>query len=282
MSERLTLLVVAYNSAEALRWQAAHCAPLPTLIVDNASADDTVRTAEELGHKVLPLDANIGFGRGIMAGLAETESEFALILNPDAAIDAASLAELLAAADRYRDCDLFVPRIVDEEGVVFFRYETSFEPRQRHRAPPEGEACVPVISGAAMLVRVSPFRAFGGFDPKIFLYFEEDELCFRYRAARRPMVYVPSAAVLHLRDKSSEPSTTTSAIKDVSFGWSLAYVMGRHGRGSRPATLLGMAVKMPLYLLSGRSERFKRQKGRIAGFLTALRGRPAPFMPPEG
>jgi len=281
MSERLTRLVVAYNSAGALGWQAANSAPLPTLVVDNASSDDTVRTAERLGHRVLPLAANIGFGRGIMAGLAAIESEFALVLNPDAAADEAAVEALLETAERYQECDLFVPRIVDEDGTVFFRCETSFEPRQRHREPPDGEACVPVISGAAFMVRVAPFRAFGGFDPKIFLYFEEDELCFRYRAARRPIVYVPSASVLHLRDRSSEPSEKTSTIKDVSFGWSLAYVMGRHGTGSRLATLLSMAAKVPVYLFAGRTGRLRRQRGRIAGFLAALRGRPAPFMPPE-
>ncbi|WP_051630671.1 glycosyltransferase [Afifella pfennigii] len=278
----VTRLVVAYNSAEALAWQTANSAPLPTLLVDNASADDTLARARRLGLRTLALPANIGFGRAVMAGLAEVESEFALIVNPDAAADAAAVAALLEAARRYPECDLFVPRIVDEEGAVFFRCETCFEPRQRHREPPQGDACVPVISGAAMLVRVAPFRAFGGFDPNIFLYFEEDELCFRYRAARRPIIYVPEAGILHLRDGSSQPDRGTSRLKDVSFGWSLAYVMGRHGRGSRGAVLAAMAGKIPAYLLFGRWGRARRQWRRVAGFLAALRGRPAPFMPPAG
>ncbi len=280
-AQPLTRLVVSYNSAEVLPWQAENCPPLPTVVVDNASRDGTAEVAERLGLRVLRMPANFGYGRAIMAGLAQVDSEFALILNPDACVDAAGVAALLEAARRYPGCDLFVPRIVDGDGRETYRVETSFEPRQRDREPPTGEACIPVISGAAMFVRVAPFVAFGGFDPAIFLYFEEDELCFRYRAARRPIVYVPSATVTHLRDSSSSSDGGTSRLKDMSFGWSLAYVMKRHGGGSRWLALVRMAAKLPVYLVSGRWQRLQRQRGRIAGFVGALRGRSAPFMPDE-
>lgn len=279
MTAETTVILVTFNSAEALRWHHEHSAARPTLVVDNASRDGTPELAEELGYAVLRLPANVGYGRAIMAGLSEVDSEFALVLNPDAAIDADGADALVAAAGRYPDCDLFVPRIVDEEGRVTYRVESSFEPRQRYRRPPEGEACVPVISGAAMFIRVKPFLAFGGFDPAIFLYFEEDELCLRYRAARRAIIHVPEATVVHLRDRSSGAEGGASRIKDVSFGWSRAYVIGRHGRGSPGLVFVGMLGKLCVYVLSGRRQRAKRQWGRIAGFASALRGRPAPFMP---
>ncbi|ESR24836.1 glycosyltransferase [Lutibaculum baratangense] len=278
----ITRLVVSYNSAAILPWQARQCCEMPVLVVDNASSDGSADLAASLGARVLRLPANIGYGRAIMSGLAQVDTDFALVLNPDAAIDAASLGALADAATRYPECDLFVPALIGEDGTGFYRVESSLEKRQRHRRPPEGEACVPIISGAAMLVRVRAFREFGGFDPAIFLYFEEDELCFRYRAARRPIIYVPSATVQHLRDRSSSGDDATGLVKDVSFGWSLAYVMRRHGVGRPWRTFFGLVAKLPLYLLAGRRRRLRRQLARIRGFLAGARGRPAPFMPVDG
>lgn len=277
MSAALTRVVVAYNSGDVLRWQAERSLALPTVLVDNASADDTREIAGALGHQVIAQGSNLGFGRGVMAGLKAAGSELALVVNPDVAVDAAAVAELLAAAERFPECDLFVPKLVDEAGEVFFRHESSLEPRLARRDVPEGLACIPMISGAAMLIRVRPFLEFGGFDPAIFLYFEDDDLALRYRAARRPIIYVPAAEVLHLGDRSSAPDPGASRIKDLSFGWSRAYLMAKHRRGRRGLCLAGMIAKLPIYAVAFRGQRLRRQWGRIRGFLRALGGGGAPF-----
>lgn len=275
----VTLVTVAYNSAGVLEWQAGRNAALPTLVVDNASTDGTADVARRLGHDVLSFAENQGFGRGVMAGLAAVRTELALVLNPDASIDAQSVAALLSAARAWPECDLFLPRLEDEVGEVFFRHESSLEPRLARRDVPEGPACIPMISGAAMLIRVRAFLAFGGFDPAIFLYFEDDDLALRYRAARRPMIYVPAARAVHLGDRSSGSGNGASRTKDVSFGWSRAYLMEKHGRGSRTLCLAGMIAKLGVYAVAFRWQRFRRQWGRISGFQSAMAGRPAPYLP---
>lgn len=266
----VTRVVVAYNSAEALRWQGV--GP-PTVLVDNASSDDTAALGRALGYRVLRLPQNVGFGRGVMAGLALVQTEFALILNPDARIEPAGIAALLDAAARTPDADVFVPALVDQTGRPHFRVESSLEPRARWRAAPAGEACVPMLSGAALLVRVARFP---GFDPAIFLYFEDDDLAFRLRAARRAIVYVPQAAAIHLGNRSGDAA---HAIKDRSFGWSMAYVMAKHRRGHRGWALAGLCLRFAGYVAVGRTARARRHWGRILGFVRALRGRPAPFLP---
>lgn len=275
----ITLVTVTYNSADVLPWQSARNASLPTLVVDNASSDGTADLARRLGHDVLSFRENQGFGRGVMAGLAAVRTELALVLNPDASVDSQSVAALLSAARAWPDCDLFLPKLVNEGGDVFFRHESSLEPRLARRDVPEGIACVPMISGAAMLIRVRAFLAFGGFDPAIFLYFEDDDLALRYRAARRPMIYVPTASAVHLGDRSSGEGGKASRAKDVSFGWSRAYLMAKHNRGSRVLCLAGMIAKLLIYAVALRTQRFKRQWGRILGFRAAMAGRSAPYLP---
>ncbi|MGF1446478.1 MAG: glycosyltransferase [Pikeienuella sp.] len=278
IADRLTRVIVAYNSADVLRWQAKRSPALPTLLIDNASMDDTAAAARALGYDYRAQPRNEGFGRGVMRGLSLVETELALVVNPDLAAGPEAVEALLAAAMRYPDCDLFVPRLIDEGGNVFFRHESSLERRRMPRDIPEGPACIAMISGAAMLIRVRPFLAFGGFDPAIFLYFEDDDLALRYRAARRPIIYVPAATVLHLGDRSSSAHSTASRIKDISFGWSRAYLMQKHRRGSRALCLAGMLAKLPVYALAGRVQRFRRQIGRLRGFLRAVRGGHAPFL----
>lgn len=275
----VTRVVVGYNSASVLRWQAETGPDLPTVLVDNASTDDTASVGRELGHRVLSLEENEGFGRGVMAGLRAVETELALVINPDAAITGSSLRALLDAAEAFPSCDLFVPRLVDATGAIFYRHESSLESKPGRRDVPEGLACIPMISGAAMLVRVRPFLSFGGFDPAIFLYFEDDDLALRYRAARRPIVFVPEASALHLGDRSSEGEIGANRIKDVSFGWSRAYLMEKHQSGSRVLLLAGMLAKLPVYAFGMRFQRVRRQLGRIRGFLQAMAGRPAPYLP---
>ncbi|WP_139163741.1 glycosyltransferase [Afifella marina] len=287
-ARHVTLVTVAYNSAEALRWQGAHSARLPGVVVDNGSSDATREVAGERGLGLLAFDQNWGFGRGVMAGLSAVTTEFALVINPDAAMSEEAVTALLAAAERYPDCALFVPRIVNETGKVFFRVSSALEPRQKHRRPPEGDACIAMLSGAVMLVRVAPFLAFGGFDPAIFLYFEDDELAFRYRAARRPIIYVAEAEAVHLGNRSSGRSSGRPAksnrVKDISFGWSHAYVMEKTGRGaargSRALAVLRMTGSMAVCLVSGRFGKLRREAYRLEGFLMRLQRRPAPFLPP--
>lgn len=275
----VTRLIVAYNSADMLQWHTKTSAALPTVVVDNASTDGSGEVAARLGHRVLRLAENQGFGRGVMAGLAEVRTELALITNPDAAIEEEGIAALVQAARDYPDCDLFLPQITDVRGQVFFRHESSIEPRVRERMPPSGTACIPMISGAVMLVRVASFRRFGGFDPGIFLYFEDDDLALRYRRAKRPLIYVPAATATHLGDRSSSGEARAQAVKDVSFGWGLAYLMRKHGLASPRLRLASMVAKLMLYALAGRWRRLQRQWGRIRGFRLGLHGAPAPFLP---
>lgn len=273
----VTRLLIAYNSASLMPWQAE--SDLPTLVVDNNSTDETRTAALAAGFETLTLPVNEGFGRAIMAGLAHIETPFALVLNPDARPEPGAVETLLDAATAFPECDLFLPALTDASGAAFFRHETVFERRVKDRRPPTGLTCIPTFSGAALFVRVAPFLAFGGFDPKIFLYFEDDDLALRYRTARRPAIHVPEARVRHLGDRSSEGDSQAHIVKDRSFGWSRAYVQHKHQAGSLWLTLTGMGTKWLIYAISLRHLRRQRQQGRIAGFWLFLRGRPAPYLP---
>ncbi len=62
---------------------------------------------------------------------------------------------------------------------------------------------VEILSGACFVVRKELVDAAGGlFDPALFLYYDDTDLCLRLRERRMPAVYVPGAEVVHLFNQS--------------------------------------------------------------------------------
>lgn len=273
-------LIVTYNSAEAL---AKFVSPLraeavETLVVDNASRDATRAVAAGLGYRVLTLGENHGFGTAIMRGLATLDADLVLVANPDITLDQTAVDTLVDAARRYPDADFFVPAIRKADGRAFFRYESQFEPRARHRLPPDGEACILAISGAVFLVRRAEFLEHG-FDPEIFLYFEDDDLALSYAAAKRPMIYVPDAVAEHAANQSSVPTRATDRLKNLSFGWSWGYVMTKHGRGDAAASRRALLFRALRALLTLRFARARRHWEVSEGLARFLKGERAPYRP---
>ncbi len=84
MSERLAVVIVTYNSAGVIGECLDSCGPVKTVVVDNASADDTlaqVRLRPWVG--VLANRDNRGFAAAVNQGVLESDAEFILLLNPD-------------------------------------------------------------------------------------------------------------------------------------------------------------------------------------------------------
>jgi GT2 family glycosyltransferase len=273
----VTRLLVGYNSADVLDYSYISSDVLPTLLVDNESNDQTGSRAESLGYQVLRMGVNAGYSRAINAGLRQIKSEFALISNPDLRIVPSGLAALFNAAMRYPDANVFVPRVVKSDGVDHFRYENRFETRAKYRVPPGGDACIAAVSGAALLVRRQEFLTSGGFDENIFLYFEDDELGMRYRKKRQPIIFVADARAEHLGDKSSASSAKLDRLKHKSFGWSWAYVMTKYQTGSMARELATIAGKLILHVATFQGTKFRRDAAYLVGFISAMRGQPAPF-----
>ena len=219
---RVTIVVVTHNSADVLadclasiELNAHHC---PTIVVDNASTDTSVDIAQAAPSvTVIGAGGNEGFAKANNRALRAIETEFALILNPDARLTTASILELLAAADRMPGAVAFGPKTVYSDG----RLQVSFGPdlslrsefRQRklvkgvkngkaraleqlHRETAHAHP-VDWISGSCMLLRMSAAREAGFFDERYFLYEEDADLCLRLRQAGGHVMFVPQSVVIH-------------------------------------------------------------------------------------
>lgn len=275
--DRVTAIVVTYNSAhcvEALARQLAHWPHV--IVVDNGSGDGTVdRVRALLPHaQCLGNTDNRGFGAANNQGLAQVATPYALLLNPDCALRQGALERLLAAAEADAQIAIVAPQLVDGQGHPEINYRwPAFDWTSRGPGA-EGPCCVGFACGACLLLNMAVMREVGFFDEDFFLYYEDDDLCTRAFARRHPIVVVPEAVAEHVSRGSVRGRSP----------WRSEYVRGYHHaqskirfahkyQGAQAArrlhrhTLLNALLLLPLRLLLPAPRQVARLWGRVRGLL---------------
>jgi GT2 family glycosyltransferase len=282
-ARQVTVVLVTYNSASVigpcLDSIPGACA---IVVVDNASTDGT---PEAVAHAradatIIRNVANRGFGTACNQGLAFVATDFVLFLNPDTLLHPNALESLVSVFSVWPDAGLVGPRIVNAHGVLVESCSPSRLRRGRRVSPvmPEASCCVDFLLGAALMARTNEFRVIGGFDESIFLFYEDDDLCVRYRAAGRALVYEPAASVTHLYGLSSGSSGELSAFKAEQMAWSRLYIVNKH-RGAMALAVeavLRLGWSMLHWLLAAlraSSEQRRTHAARLRGSLLYLCGR---------
>ena len=68
----------------------------------------------------------------------------------------------------------------------------------------EGEICVEVAKGCALLLNSEYFEKIGKFDERYFLFWEEIDLCRRLRSMKHSVIISPSSLAIHKQGRSSK------------------------------------------------------------------------------
>lgn len=238
--DRVTLISVTYNSRSRIDMMAGTMrAFLNTVVMDNASRDGTVAAlASAVPHaRTIASPKNIGFGAGINAALRETHTDYALVINPDCAIDPRSAEILVETADQFPSMVLMSPQIVTPDGQPEISFDWAHPlgtPSCRY-VPPDGPASTMLLSGCCLFMRVAHFRAMGCFDERFFMYFEEKDICRRAVARGLDVLLVPAARASHVGGASSTPSWRVEHIKLRHYARSKRLFMAKHEGRPRPA-----------------------------------------------
>jgi N-acetylglucosaminyl-diphospho-decaprenol L-rhamnosyltransferase len=190
------------------------------IVVDNASPDrsaDVARHHRSHPH-LLVSPRNLGFGGACNLAFDASSANLLFFVNPDARLAGGTTASLIAAIEADSAIAAVGPRIDDPAGGLRAA-SAGFEPSVRSvlghflllaRLPRVGRFFPPLqlpfgspaqlvdwVGGAALMVRSDAFRGIGGFDPSMFLYMEDVDLCRRLRATGWTIRYEPGALVEH-------------------------------------------------------------------------------------
>ncbi len=305
---QLEFVVVAYRSSGELTGcldsiQVNGPAGARVVVVDNDSPDDSahVAAAHPVRPRVVVSERNGGFGSGCNLGAASSQAEALFFLNPDARLKPGATAILAAAMDADRALAVVAPRVVDPTGESLAA-SAGAEPSLRSsighflglsRIPGIRRAFRPVyladggvrtrpdwVSGAAMLVRKSAYDEVGGFDPRIFMYMEDVDLCRRLRERGWAIGYDPDAVVEHIMGHSQSA--------DQPFRWYGAYhcylVAHRGSLRARAASLaaaLGLSLRAAAYRRSRPVNSLRMARSARAALHFAFSS-PRPDLPPDG
>ncbi|HYM30282.1 MAG TPA: glycosyltransferase family 2 protein [Candidatus Cybelea sp.] len=286
---RVTAVIVAYNSARVIeRCLGALQDVDRVVLVDNASRDDTIACARRAHPNVdiAANDRNLGFGAAANIGFGMVRSEFAFLLNPDSVLRPGAISELIAAADAFPEAGALGPRLRNPSGRIERSHDAWLFAREgmphRRDAEPEveGPCCAGYLSGAALFLRMQAVQAIGGFDPALFLYFEDDDLCRSLKEAGFSAIVVPSAEADHVGGGSVAPELGSERRKYFHMGWSRLYLEAKH-RGKGRAMREGWrraarySAKALGYMLIGQAHKARRDAALLSGTLAFMRGRPA-------
>ncbi len=257
-----------------LRGLAAQTRPADVVLVDNGSSDDSVELARrELPEvKVLELGENLGFGPALNRAVAAHPADAVILLNNDAEPEPRFVEALFDGLGPGVDSVAGVllqeraPELIDSAGVVADATLMGFDYLHGERVETAVGAADPLgPTGGAALYRREAFEAVGGFDERIFLYYEDLDLSLRLAAAGGRCRLAPEARALHAYSASLGAA---SARKYAWTGWSRGYMLRRYGvMGSPRLALRALACEGALcagQLLKDRTA--AGLKGRLRGW----------------
>jgi GT2 family glycosyltransferase len=218
--------------------------PVEVVLVDNGSTDESVELARDRfpGVTVLEMGENLGFGAAINRAVAEHRADPVILLNNDA-VPAPRFAEaLLDGLGEGVDSVAGVllqeqaPELIDSAGVVADATAMGFDYLHGEPARAAATAASPLgPTGGAALYRRQVFEAVGGFDERIFLYYEDLDLALRIAAAGGRCRLAPEATAVHAYSASLGAA---SARKYGWTGWSRGYMLRRYGVMRNPRLAL--------------------------------------------
>lgn len=215
----VAVVIVNWNGGALLaqcvrHLQAQTVQPCQVLLVDNASTDDSLGQLPTWDRlTVLRMDSNLGFAAANNHAIAQCDTEYIALLNPDAFADPDWLQQLLKAAHAHPQVAAFGSRQLCNEdptrldGIGDCCHWSGLAWRAGHGQPQQDRHLVErdifAPCAAAALYRRAAFVAAGGFDESYFCYLEDVDLGFRLRLAGHTARYAPAAVVRHVGSATS-------------------------------------------------------------------------------
>jgi len=190
------------------------------VVVDNASVDGSVKYLRKNFPtvKVVKSRENLGFGRGNNLGVSKYPNyDTYLFLNNDVSVPKDFLTKMIDTLLSDEEIGAVGPKIlyskkedgkylvnsagieVDKHFMSYDRYDKEFD-NPKFNVVEEIDA----IMGGAFLVKRELFEKTGGFNPKMFLYYEDIDLSLRIRDLGYKIMYCGKAHVYHDHMASSK------------------------------------------------------------------------------
>lgn len=215
---KLSVIIVSYRNLGVLR----NCLDsiqkfndignaLEVIVVEQSPRDNIYQSllSDYQWVKVVK-NENRGFGAGNNRGAKEARGEYLLFINPDTVLVEPIFGFAVEKFEHDSQMGLFGVQLVDALG----RRNRSFHFRKpwglwriaAWRLCDQINLFLPhamYTAGADMFIRASAFQEAGGFDERMFMYYEETYLCNQLNKHGMKIAYFPQKKIVHLEGRSS-------------------------------------------------------------------------------
>ena len=181
---------------------------LEVIVVDNVSKDNSQKECKEKFQKIklIENEENLGYCEGNNVGIRESVGEFLVILNPDVIVTPNWLNELLLGFQKYGE-GLYQPKILattDHDVIIsagnmiqLFGFGFSRGKGQKDEGQYEKDEVVGYASGTCLFSSSNVFKKIGNFDPFLFAYHDDLDLCWRGMIKGIKSFYLHKSIVYH-------------------------------------------------------------------------------------
>lgn len=255
------VVILNYNGGELLERVVAAVersqgVSLGIAVVDNASRDDSMQgLAARTGAGsplLLRMPCNLGYAAGNNLGVFGFAARYVVLLNNDALVEPSTLATLVRFMDAHPRAGACGPALLWPDGAPqAFSHGDDPTPRylaRRALARRTGRdlhswgGTEPLrtgwVAGTCMVLRRDALSQVGLLDARIFMYFEDNDLCLRLRRQRWDVYLVPAAHVRHFNRVSYGDRARVRR-----YYRGLTYFYRKH-YGLLPSLLVGAAARV--------------------------------------
>ena len=212
----ISIIILNYNAGDLLldcvsSIFKSHYKNFEIILVDNISNDHSHKKCKEIFPNITLIEnsKNLGYCEGNNVGLREAHGKFIVVLNPDTIVDPYWLDELLKAYQTNGE-GLYQPKFLATTDhsmllstgnmIQIFGFGYSRSKGDRDEKLFEKFEQIDYASGTCLFTSRFIIQKIGLFDPFLFAFHDDLELCWRGAIMNINSFYVPKSIVYHPKE----------------------------------------------------------------------------------
>jgi len=218
--DKITAVIILYNVTDVIFECLKNLKNIKIIIADNGDNNpDTIKEIKKNKNivKYFRFKKNIGFGRACNFCLRYVETDFTLLINPDALIKENDLKILENSFENYPNAGIVVPTLVDIYGKNKDKLENlpelnALNSNHKYNGSFEGDTCVNFCWAAIWLLNNRIIKDLGLFNKEQFIYWEDFYLCRKLKKKGIPIIKIYESKAIHNASTSTKKTIKSNFI----------------------------------------------------------------------
>ncbi len=194
----ITIILVSYYSNNNLKKILKQIPSKYSIIITENSLNINLKNEIENDYKnvkILIPNNNLGNGGGINFALEKVRTKYALYLDIDIELINDTINELIKIAEKIDHWAILAPNLIDY----------NYNPNDFIKKNLENNLSkMRFVEGCALFLNFERLKKYGFYDDKIFLYYEENDLFFKYQKYNLDILLCKDIYIKHQGNSSSD------------------------------------------------------------------------------